>query len=52
MEVDSGLSLACSVTVLALVSTSLVLLNVAQTLTLKALLSLVVWIKAITCAGE
>jgi len=51
MEVDSGLSLACSVTVLALVSTSLVLLNVAQTLTLKALLSLVVWIKAITCAA-
>ena len=52
MEIDAGLSLACSLTVLGIVSSSLVLLNVIQTLTLGALLSFVVWIKAITCSGE
>lgn len=49
-EVDSGLSLACALTVFITSSLSLVILNVIQTLTLGKLFSLVVWVKSLVCA--
>jgi len=48
-SVDSGLSAACAIAVLAVTPVGLVALNILQTLSLGAIFSLTIWAKALLC---